>query len=52
MTGEWGWGERQLILLDSRSQWKVRQVTAERQALVNEPQLQLPLSVDVRPQPP
>ena len=36
LTGEWGWGERQLILLDSRSQWKVRQVTAERQALVNE----------------
>ncbi|UQY37142.1 class I adenylate cyclase [Pseudomonas fulva] len=36
LTGEWGWGERQLILLDSRSQWKVRQVVAERQALVNE----------------
>lgn len=36
LTGEWGWGERQLILLDSRSQWKVRQVSAERQVLVNE----------------
>ena len=36
LTGEWGWGERQLILLDSRSQWKVRQVSTERQALVNE----------------
>ncbi|SHL28554.1 class I adenylate cyclase [Phytopseudomonas punonensis] len=36
LTGEWGWDQRQLIMLDSRSQWKVRQVTAERQVLVNE----------------
>ncbi|WP_084304660.1 class I adenylate cyclase [Phytopseudomonas flavescens] len=36
LTAEWGWGERQLIMLDSRSQWKVRQVSAERRALVNE----------------
>ncbi len=36
LTLEWGWDERQLLLLDSRSQWKVRQVTHERRALVNE----------------
>ena len=36
LTKEWGWDERQLALLDSRSQWKVRQVTTERRALVNE----------------
>ncbi|WP_122761727.1 class I adenylate cyclase [Pseudomonas viridiflava] len=36
LTSEWGWDERQLTLLDSRSQWKVRQVASERRALVNE----------------
>jgi len=36
LAGEWGWDRRQLALLDSRSQWKVRQVSAERRALVNE----------------
>jgi len=36
LTQEWGWNERQLLLLDSRSQWKVRQVTLERRTLVNE----------------
>ncbi|SQF93506.1 adenylate cyclase [Paucimonas lemoignei] len=36
LTQEWGWDERQLSLLDSRNQWKVRQVTHERRALVNE----------------
>jgi len=36
LVGEWGWDERQLMLLDSRSQWKVRQVGSERRALVNE----------------
>ncbi len=36
LTREWGWDERQLLLLDSRSQWKVRQVAHERRALVNE----------------
>ncbi|WP_277373222.1 class I adenylate cyclase [Pseudomonas sp. AA-38] len=36
LTGEWGWQTRQLNLLDSRSQWKVRQVAAERRLLVNE----------------
>jgi adenylate cyclase class 1 len=36
LTGEWGWDARQLALLDSRSQWKVRQVGAERRVLVNE----------------
>lgn len=36
LTGEWGWDARQLKLLDSRSQWKVRQVEAERRVLVNE----------------
>lgn len=36
LATEWGWDERQLALLDSRSQWKVRQVGSERRALVNE----------------
>ncbi|WP_263143942.1 class I adenylate cyclase [Pseudomonas sp. RIT-PI-AD] len=36
LVGEWNWDERQLAMLDSRSQWKVRQVGAERRALVNE----------------
>lgn len=36
LTGEWGWDPRQLAVLDSRSQWKVRQVAAERRVLVNE----------------
>ncbi|MDY7567083.1 class I adenylate cyclase [Pseudomonas sp. RTC3] len=36
LAKEWGWDERHLALLDSRSQWKVRQVTTERRALVNE----------------
>lgn len=33
---EWKWDERQLALLDSRSQWKVRHVSSERRALVSE----------------
>ncbi|GAC1031639.1 class I adenylate cyclase [Pseudomonas sp. No.21] len=36
LTREWQWDARQLAMLDSRSQWKVRQVSAERRALVNE----------------
>jgi len=36
LANEWGWDPRQLALLDSRSQWKVRQVASERRALVNE----------------
>ncbi|WP_373386973.1 class I adenylate cyclase [Pseudomonas alcaligenes] len=36
LTAEWRWSPRELALLDSRSQWKVRQVSAERRALVNE----------------
>ncbi|HWV09550.1 MAG TPA: class I adenylate cyclase [Pseudomonas sp.] len=36
LTGEWHWTPRQLSLLDSRSQWKMRQVSSERRALVNE----------------
>ncbi|MBU6960527.1 class I adenylate cyclase [Pseudomonas sp. CVAP len=36
LAQEWGWDHRQLAMLDSRSQWKVRQVSAERRALVNE----------------
>ncbi|MGE4404801.1 class I adenylate cyclase [Pseudomonas sp.] len=32
----WRWDERQLALLDNRNQWKVRQVSQERRALVNE----------------
>ncbi|WDY57857.1 class I adenylate cyclase [Pseudomonas sp. PSKL.D1] len=36
LTDEWGWDERQLAMLDSRSQWKVRQVAVERRELVAE----------------
>lgn len=36
LTESWGWGPRELALLDSRSQWKVRQTSIERRALVNE----------------
>ena len=36
LAHEWGWDQRQLALLDSRSQWKVRQVASERRALVSE----------------
>ncbi|WP_309676547.1 class I adenylate cyclase [Pseudomonas sp.] len=36
LAHEWQWDHRQLALLDSRSQWKVRQVGSERRALVNE----------------
>jgi adenylate cyclase class 1 len=36
LAHEWQWDHRQLALLDSRSQWKVRQVSSERRALVNE----------------
>ncbi|MBB1518350.1 class I adenylate cyclase [Aquipseudomonas guryensis] len=36
LTSEWHWSQRELAMLDSRSQWKVRQVSAERRALVNE----------------
>lgn len=36
LTGEWHWSSRELAMLDSRSQWKVRQVAVERRALVNE----------------
>ncbi len=36
LTAGWGWQHRQLVMLDSRSQWKVRQVSAERRVLVNE----------------
>jgi adenylate cyclase class 1 len=36
LAREWGWDQRQLALLDSRSQWKVRQVSNERRALVGE----------------
>ncbi|EKT4522589.1 class I adenylate cyclase [Pseudomonas putida] len=36
LVGEWGWDERQLAMLDSRAQWKVRQVAVERRELVAE----------------
>lgn len=36
LTSDWGWPQRQLATLDSRSQWKVRQVSAERRVMVNE----------------
>lgn len=36
LSDEWQWDRRKLVLLDSRSQWKVRQVNTERHMLVNE----------------
>jgi adenylate cyclase class 1 len=36
LTSDWNWDSRQLAMLDSRSQWKVRQVSVERRMLVNE----------------
>lgn len=36
LSHEWHWDTKQLSLLDSRQLWKVRQVSSERQALVNE----------------
>ncbi len=36
LTADWHWNTRQLAMLDSRSQWKVRQVSAERRLLVDE----------------
>ncbi|MCU1718014.1 class I adenylate cyclase [Pseudomonas sp. 5P_3.1_Bac2] len=36
LSSNWQWDSRKLALLDSRSQWKMRQVTAERRMLVNE----------------
>lgn len=36
LTQAWQWDSRQFLLLDSRNQWKVRQVERERRALVNE----------------
>ncbi|WP_060478660.1 class I adenylate cyclase [Pseudomonas monteilii] len=36
LTDEWGWDARQLAMLDSRSQWKVRQVAVERREVVAE----------------
>ncbi|QLC73299.1 class I adenylate cyclase [Pseudomonas sp. LPB0260] len=36
LIDEWQWDPQQLALLDSRSQWKLRQVSAERRMLVNE----------------
>ncbi|HKS14943.1 MAG TPA: class I adenylate cyclase [Pseudomonas sp.] len=36
LTTEWGWDDSQLAMLDSRSQWKVRQVASERGELVAE----------------
>lgn len=36
LTTQWGWDERHLRLLDSRSEWKVGQVAEERRELVAE----------------
>ncbi|PJI46824.1 MAG: class I adenylate cyclase [Pseudomonas sp.] len=36
VSAEWKWDSRAFAQLDSRSQWKVRQVLLERRALVNE----------------
>jgi adenylate cyclase class 1 len=34
MTRQWGWGQSQLQMLDSRSEWKIDRVINERNALV------------------
>jgi adenylate cyclase class 1 len=34
MTRQWGWGQTQLQMLDSRSEWKIDRVINERNALV------------------
>lgn len=36
LVAEWQWEPRRLALLDSRSQWKMRQVMEERRTVVNE----------------
>jgi len=36
MTAEWGWDQAKLALLDSRSQWRIQEVEAERNELVKE----------------
>nr|WP_314480068.1 class I adenylate cyclase [uncultured Pseudomonas sp.] len=36
LTGEWGWGDTQLAMLDGRPSWRVHQVTLERRELVAE----------------
>ncbi|WP_171892139.1 class I adenylate cyclase, partial [Pseudomonas aeruginosa] len=36
LVAEWQWEPRRLALLDSRSQWKMRQVMEERRPVVNE----------------
>jgi adenylate cyclase class 1 len=36
LTQAWNWDHRQLARLDDRGQWKVRQVSTERRALVHE----------------
>ena len=46
---EWHWDERQLALLDSRSQWKVRQVSRRAPRAGQRAELQLPLPDPVRP---
>ncbi|MEJ2611473.1 MAG: class I adenylate cyclase [Candidatus Thiodiazotropha sp.] len=35
LTRQWGWGQAQLQILDSRSEWKIDQVIKERNALVS-----------------
>jgi adenylate cyclase class 1 len=35
LTRQWGWGQTQLQMLDSRAEWKIDQVIKERNALVN-----------------
>ncbi|MBL4866513.1 MAG: class I adenylate cyclase, partial [Pseudomonadales bacterium] len=36
ITNEWRWDSRTLLTLDTRRQWKIHRVLAERKALVNE----------------
>jgi adenylate cyclase class 1 len=36
LVAEWGWDRNKLVLLDSRSQWKIGDVEAERNELVKE----------------
>ncbi len=36
MTRQWGWGKKDLLLLDAREQWKIDRVLEERNTLVRE----------------
>ncbi|WP_261986223.1 class I adenylate cyclase [Pseudomonas aeruginosa] len=50
LVAEWQWEPRRLALLDSRSQWKMRQVMEERRTVVNELTYSYPAVPDRRQQ--